>query len=342
VGGYRFARDPWVSIGPDGTAYLMALGVDADSEGVFGGPAAFCGIMVATSADGGRTWGMPATLTNDRLLVTANEGGSITADPLRPATAYAVWTSSSAQGVASGIVMSRTRDGGAEWEAPREILGGDSRKIGNQIAVLPDGSLVDVFLDAGRRRIRVIRSSDQGESWGVAQTIATLRPSGFAIVRSGGGMPDLAVDRRSGALHVVWQGTNPRGNAAIYLARSVDAGVTWSAPRQVGVPRRAQAFTPSVEVAADGTLAVTYFELTRLARTTLWATRSSDGGTTFAPRERVTAQPFDMRRAARSEGVPFLGEHHGLAAGGASFHAVFVLPSPRGADRTRVAAATIR
>jgi hypothetical protein len=349
-GGYRFARDPWVSIGPDGTAYLMALGLDADSEGIFGGPAAFGGIMVATSADGGRTWEEPTTLTNDRLLVTANEGGSVTADPLRPGTAYAVWTSSSAQGVSSGIVLSRTRDGGVSWEAPREILGGDSRKIGNQIAVLPDGSLVDVFLDAGRPRVRAIRSGDEGETWGPARTIgtapsswfvATVRPSGFALVRSGGGMPDLAVDRRSGALYVVWQAANPRGNAAIYLARSTDAGVTWSAPRQVGVARRAQAFTPSVEVAADGTVAVAYFESSRLARTALWATRSSDGGSTFAPRERVTP-PFDIGRAARSENAPFLGEHQGLAADGASFHAVFALPWPRGADRTRVAAATIR
>jgi hypothetical protein len=51
-GGLRYERasDPWVSIGPDGTAYVVSL----SASNPFSGPNA---VVAATSSDGGRTWG---------------------------------------------------------------------------------------------------------------------------------------------------------------------------------------------------------------------------------------------------------------------------------------------
>jgi len=79
--GYQRASDPSVSIGPDGTAYVIGLAFDVTS----GRDA----VVSAVSRDGGRSW---AAL---RVLAAGTGGGLdkewVTADPVRPGTAYAAW-----------------------------------------------------------------------------------------------------------------------------------------------------------------------------------------------------------------------------------------------------------
>jgi hypothetical protein len=57
--------------------------------------------------DGGASWSSPALL--DAGGHGFNDKPSITADPTRPGTAYAVWT------LEGAAFMSRTRDAGASW-----------------------------------------------------------------------------------------------------------------------------------------------------------------------------------------------------------------------------------
>jgi hypothetical protein len=81
-------------------------------------------------------------------------------------------------------------------------------------------------------------------------------------------LPDIAVDPNSGSLYAVWHDGRFSGfqHNDIALATSTDLGLTWTTPVRVNltppVPEIAnrQAFTPSVHVAADGTVGVSYYD----------------------------------------------------------------------------------
>jgi hypothetical protein len=82
-GDYERASDPWVSIGPDGTAHQIALAInDSDPTSA---------IVVSSSRDGGRTWGRISTLQRDTTAELFNDKESITADPHDSRYVYAVW-----------------------------------------------------------------------------------------------------------------------------------------------------------------------------------------------------------------------------------------------------------
>ena len=85
-----------------------------------------------------------------------------------------------------------------------------------------------------------------------------------------------------------------------------------------------QAFTPSVDVADDGTIAITYYDFSAdtVASPTLdtqyWVTKSTDGGLTWSAREEITNGPFDMRSAPFANGF-FTGDYEGLESAGSTF-----------------------
>jgi hypothetical protein len=200
-GVYDRASDPWVSFGPDGIAYFMALVTNQDlPSGTFGAN----GMTVNRSTDGGRTWEPAITLFTDPVGQTLNDKNSITADPLVPGFAYAVWdrlTDFTLPPVAKGggpegararsvwlrglarsgreaatpvfrgpTWLSRTTDGGRTWQPARQIYdpGLNNQTIANQIVVTPRGTLVNVFteiLPNGAQRVAVIRSFNRGTSW---------------------------------------------------------------------------------------------------------------------------------------------------------------------------------
>ena len=356
-GGYRSASDPWVTFGPDGRAYFMALAVDE--------PDAADAMLVATSTDGGVTWSAPSVLASN-IGETFNDKNSITADPTRPGTAYAVW---SEDGIGSKrTLFTRTTDGGQTWEQVREIAheGPGFLPVGHQIAVRPDGSLVMVYTRQTRAgsTYMVTRSADAGLTWSPPRGIARLSDFAGAIiepvrlsvatrrvepVRTGDGVvPDVGVDPRSGAVYVVWNSTRALFLSDVFLTRSDDGGLTWSPPRVVSANRRTQAFTPSVEVAGDGTVAITYYDFsadsprTRPLRTSAWVARSTDGGVTFGRREPLVARPFDLKSAPLLPRGRFLGDYQGLAASGTSFLAVFAVATRIPGDRTQIVASVVR
>lgn len=84
VGGpYERSTDPWTAIGGDGTAYFFSLPFN-DSNTINGA-------AISRSTDGGLTWQKPVTLIRDTDPLAFNDKNSMTADPLIPGNAYAVW-----------------------------------------------------------------------------------------------------------------------------------------------------------------------------------------------------------------------------------------------------------
>jgi len=351
-GDFARATDPWVSIAPNGTVYGMSLSTTG-AEFTAGSRNA---MLVTRSFDRGRTWEAPKAVGSDGALFF-NDKGAITADPTNPALAYAVWDRLNSLGNGPAQ-FARTTDGGNTWEAARAIYnpGGINQTIGNEIVVLPDGTLVDLFTQidtdgAGNHTsvLGVLRSTDHGATWSTPFRIADLLAVGTrdphtnAAVRDGADIAQMAV-APNGTLYVVWQDARFSNGAidAIVIARSTDGGRTWSAPRRLNTAIGVAAFTPSVHVAPDGTVGVSYYDFrsntpdTGSLATDYWLARSDNGGLTWV--ESRIASPFDLDMAPNAGGF-FLGDYQSLQVRGNVFVPFFVATTGNIANRTDVYAA---
>src|SRR6266567_8411828 len=81
------SSDPWVSFGPDGTAYQVSLSFNANDN--------TNAVLASHSADGGDTWSEPWPIIRDSgerdVSYAFNDKESVSADPLQAGYAYAVW-----------------------------------------------------------------------------------------------------------------------------------------------------------------------------------------------------------------------------------------------------------
>jgi hypothetical protein len=331
-GDYERASDPWVTISPDGTAYQLSLGL----SGTLLQPVSRSAILVSRSTDGGRTWGATTTLIQDGELFF-NDKDSITADPTDSRYVYAVWDRLTSDNHGPAM-FARTSDGGTTWEAARAIFdpGVNNQTLGNVIAVLPDGTLIDFFTQlnvAADGFFAVIRSTDKGASWSAPVRVAdflgvgTRDPETGAAIRDSGVLGQISVGPQ-GQLFAVWQDARFSGGVrdAIAFARSDDGGTTWSLPVRVNAEPAVQALVPSVNARADGTIGVSYYDMrsNTADRATLpvdyWLARSRDG---ISWSESRIAAPFDLSIAPVAGGY-FLGDYQSLASAGANFFPFYV------------------
>ncbi|CAI8692809.1 exo-alpha-sialidase [Burkholderia pyrrocinia] len=352
---YERASDPWVSFGPDGTAYSVSISFNQSNNSN--------AVAASVSADGGQTWSSPALLMADNEPTTQffNDKESVTANPVKAGTAYAVWdrlelpngnpyANLHMQAFRGPTLFSKTTDGGKTWSKAKVIVHVPSRQqtIGNQIVVDPkSGTLYDFFnliqppFSKAAGKVAFIKSTDDGATWTQPQVIAGLQTVGVTDpntgepVRTGDIIPEPAIDPASGQLYVVWQDSRFNGGKydEVALSTSKDGGASWSAPLQINTPTGRPAFNPSVRVDNAGAVMVTHYDFrdllagnTTTLPTGFWRKISHDGGATFSDERRVGG-PFDMKLAPNAEGF-FIGDYQGLDVGpSSSFHPFFVQTS---------------
>ena len=385
-GDYQRASDPWVTFSPNGTAYFISLSLSFIGDASQTGSA----VLVSKSTNGGDTWSDPVTLVRDIGDADVapyyfNDKESITADPFDSNYVYAIWDRLRKPGNSETVsaensfafrgdtLFSRTTDGGRTWEPARTIYAQSklTGTIGNEIAVLPDGTLVDVFdilQGSGHNEpgyaTMVMRSTDHGANWSdpievaPSRSVGTSDPDTGQRIRTGCFLPLIEADLNPtspgyGNLYVVWcdsfgsEKTNGKVHSTMVFTQSTDGGLTWSPLARIDKSDDAPAFVPSLAVASDGTVGATYYDFRNNTPapglpTDQWLVHchpTSDCTNPANWAESHVYGPFNLEDAATAGGF-FLGDYEGMAAIGTKFAPFFSAPTPTDRDNTYLATLT--
>jgi hypothetical protein len=219
AGFFNRATDPWVSVSADGKVdYSISDSFNANGPG-FGGASS---IIVSRSLDGGDHWQAPVTARLDTSTQVLNDKESVTADPVKASSAYAVWdqlvspnknANPSAFNASIAFrgpsLFSRTTDKGVTWSNGRVIFdpGQNDQTIGNQIVVPTAGQAAGMLIDgfslitnqggkcpftSGGRcgkgstfTSAIIRSNDGGNTWSDAIPIDVQQVASVSIAGQG-------------------------------------------------------------------------------------------------------------------------------------------------------------
>lgn len=254
-------------------------------------------------------------------------------------------------------MFARSTDAGETWEPAQVVYdpGAIAQTIGNQaLVVLPDGALVDFFDERlgarnddgpGITNLSLKYSTDKGQTWlptgrpvrtNKIFSLGAVTPDDQDPVRDASILFDVAVDANNGNLYAVWQDIRfGDGIEEIAFSMSSNGGFTWSAPVKINqtpgdVPLlRQQAFLPSVAVAGDGTVGVTYYDFRNDDDTGELAdhwfvscTGNCSDPANWGGEMRLTDASFDYAQAPVANGL-FLGDYVGLAATDSDFLAFF-------------------
>ena len=350
--GYERASDPWVSIGPDGTAYTVSISFNNTNNNN--------AVAAAVSRNGGKTWGNLSVIIadNEPTIQFFNDKESVTADPTKAGVAYVVWDRlESPNGNPDADLhtaafrgptfFAKTTNGGLTWSSPKIIVNTPSRQqtIGNVIVVDPrNDTLYDFFdmisppFNVTAFKVAFIKSTDGGTTWTKPQiianeeTVGVVDPNTGQLIRTGDIIPEPAIDPATGQLYAVWQDSRFNGHHfdEVALSTSTNGGETWSAPIQVNTntPSDRPGFTPMVRVNSAGVVGVTYYDFRSLPAgdktdlpTDYWF-RTVTSTLSLGDETHITG-PFDMLTAPFARGF-FVGDYEGLDTSGTTFHPFFV------------------
>jgi len=312
----------------------------------------------------------PGYVCDNAKAYVFNDKESVTADPTRPGVAYAVWDRlvappASTHGFSherayfGPALFSKTTDYGQTWSTPQIIVGlaSQDQTIGNQIVVSRQtGALYDFYdliqnasNNGGHRgeSVAFSVSTDGGLTWSGPHVVAAIEAVGVndpanlhpytnappAPSRTGGDIPEPAINPNTGQLYVVWEDARWNGgsNDEVTLSTSSDGGATWSAPELVNDHTGQPAYDPSVYVNAAGTVAVSYFQWVSAVSgneaINLYIRHSTaPGSSAAAPAFDAAAildGPFNNLAAPVARGY-FLGDYQGLVANTSGFIPFYV------------------
>ena len=224
--------------------------------------------------------------------------------------------------------MARSADGGATFSPAQTVS--DGRRVVQPTPIgLGDGRVAVGALDLaedladyearhggqggdphdGPWRVIAWTSTDGGASFGPPITVAADLVVPQRIIVNLAPAPSFAADPRgNGRLYAAWEAGRGDGRDA-FLARSDDAGATWTEPVAVASRPRGQ-FLPAVGVSAAGRVDVALYDRSadpEDVRAHVTLASSDDAGRTFRTAT-ISDVPFDTRIGFGSlQGIPLLG-----------------------------------
>jgi hypothetical protein len=245
---------------------------------------------------------------------------------------------------ASPAMFSVTHDGGDHWSAPQVIVQTAANEFtdGNSLVIDPrTGTLYDfdVLTTAdGVDNLNYVRSNDGGQTWSPRHIIRPIvraepnDPITGAPVRAGEESLQV-INPVTGQLYDTWEDPTPSGGQfnQVEMITSFDQGQTWSQPQIVSTPTGRPAFMPTLAVAPDGRVGLTYYDYRNLAAgntttlpTDLWFKQSPPGPLDFGPDVHV-AGSFDMLAAPEVDvRGHFIGDYEGITVVDGKFRPLFV------------------
>jgi hypothetical protein len=288
-------------------------------------------VFLARSTDSGRSFATTKVFdapdgNQDRGL---NKGALVAVDPNNPQRVYVGWR----QGVFANdakeklkSVVATSGDGGRTFTAPFDLT--DDRGADfPALAVDKTGGVHAVYWvrtglppnPVPPRPILYRRSVDQGRTWSDA---VEIDPGNVGA----GHPPLLAADPKTNDLYMVWNANEEVQNTAqgfngdldVFLRVSHDAGRTWSDRITLSDETvKANQYEPGIAIAPDGTVHVAWYDFKHSPTNPLvstghsgdtgiadvYATSSSDHGTTFAPPIRVNDRGIDRSKGVWSNNI---------------------------------------
>lgn len=301
--------DPVIACDRTGTIYLATLSRWPVPESP-----TRSALWLWKSTDDGRSWNVASQVTrreaptkdtlpfDDKEWIAVDRSGSRFSGRV-----YLVYmhTESYTGGNRRDMTIVHSADGGSTWSEP-QVLATASLSL---LAVGPDGEVYVTYL--GSRGYVVRRSDDGGDTFGEEHYVGSpqipgasepLPNANFRVPATQAMVVDESNGASRGYLYYAWHAgaasSSPSGSfpVGVWFRRSVDGGVTWSAPRLMSTHTH-DAVLPTLSVdRATGELVMTWLDRRDDPTNTnarLYAAHSLDGGETFdAPR--AFSAPFSL------------------------------------------------
>lgn len=308
---------------PERTRYDSVIGVQRSLDG----GASYASPRLAARSSGP---GLPeegdlppgSTFNDKEWLAVDRSGGS------RDGTLYVAWdaihrfvTSNE-----STVAITSSSDHGATFARPRVIGPRAGHAFGPQMAVLPDGTLVVVWVYAPRDEDRflpvlAVRSTDGGRTFSTPRRIASIDSRGANAYY------EVALDASAGGrLLACWSTGAGRGMSQATCTGSAD-GVHWD--RSVRIAPRVPGAHDLVAVSADADHPSRFwaaFYAVRPRATTVRLYRSDDDGRSFGFSGILARRPYPAGSFLAADSTLFTGDYIGLDARGGQVIASYVLP----------------
>ena len=273
--------------------------------------------LVAKSSDGGKTFGVAT------VAIAAPPGPQpyyvrptvgVQARPAGDRVVVAAWgVNVTSGGPADGagqrsLTTAVSNDGASTWSAPVDASApGEQVREPSPAVFSADGT---IYL-AWRNRDNppspsneiVAKSTDGGATWArnVAGPVTGLGQG------ADGGAQQLAIDRSSGALYLVYQEKQPYGDQDVYVQKSTDGAATWSQPLRVNddpTGNGVRQHLPHISAAPNGRIDVVWLDhrngyVTPVkpapgGEADVYYASSTDGGATFSANRRITDRTINL------------------------------------------------
>ena len=316
--------DPVVAIDNSGNVYIADLYFNGsnNANGVYVGHGTI-GTLASTGIDATNNVANnldPSTSNfEDKEWIAVDNSGTST-----DGNVYVSWTHF--VGNSDYIVLSRSTDHGSSWSDMLRISPSsqDGAVQGSQVAVGPSGEVYvayEVFYVGGQRAQFLCKSSDGGQTFSSPVSITPLFSElKFNSTYRKGSFISLAVGP-TGFVYGVYADQTKKSGADVEFIKSNAAGSTsFSSPVTINDVTSGQQFMPAVAVDAAGNVHASWFDTRNSSNTSsfdIYATYTTDGGTSFGQNARVTPSTMDAGNTS------FIGDYAGIAASSGNAYPVW-------------------